>query len=155
MAGKSATFRVEVVGLRETLRAYGRYGKQANGELRDAAQDHARQLVPVLEAAAAAAGKQAKMTAVLRTPRDRVPVIVAGGSVKLAPATARRRRPAAGDVFFGAEFGGGARDRTRQFPAAAPDGRWFFPTLRANVGRLFAAYSRTLEQLAARWAAGG
>lgn len=34
-----------------------------------------------------------------------------------------------GDVFFGAEFGGGSRPRTRQFEPYRSRGYWFWPSL--------------------------
>ena len=44
---------------------------------------------------------------------DRVPALTAGGSRKVKSSTGK---VTAGDVFFGYEFGGGARPTTQQFP---------------------------------------
>jgi hypothetical protein len=146
---------VEVEGLQECLRAFNRFGRDANKELREAAQAHANRLVPRVMAAAAAEGGAARAVApTVRAMRDRVPVLAAGGAKKAD--VSRAKRPAAGGLVFGAEFGGGARKGTRQFKAhRGHEGYWLYPTLRATVGELFDGYQRTLEQLARRWAAGG
>jgi hypothetical protein len=147
---------LEVDGLPATLRAFSRFGKAANTELREAAQRHATSAVPAILAAAAGQGPQARLAATsLRAPRDRTPVLVAGGSRRL-PVQGRRRRPPAGMVLFGAEFGGGARPSTRQFPPhRGTEGYWLFPTLRRILPGLTRRYIDTLEALARKWGAGG
>jgi hypothetical protein len=146
---------VEVDGLHECLRAFSRFGKEANGELRDAAQGHASRLVPRLQAAAHAAGGQAGAVAVsIRSPRDRVPCIAAGGSKRAD--VGRARRPSSGDIIFGAEFGGGQRKSTRQFkPHRGTEGYWLYPTLRSSLDELYRDYQDTREDLARKWGAGG
>lgn len=57
-----------------------------------------------------------------------------------------------GDVFFGAEFGGGSRPATRQFRPYRRTGYWFFPTLEAADHDLEAAAEEALDKAAARWA---
>lgn len=59
-----------------------------------------------------------------------------------------------GDLFFGAEFGGGARPTTRQFRPYNPRGYWFFPTVEADEadnGSLMDAAADGLEAAANRW----
>lgn len=147
----------EVKGLKETLRALNQYGKDCNRELREAARNHAEQVVPVLVASAAGAGPQAMLAAEsIRTVSDRVPTISAAGTRRVRPATRPKRKVTAGDVFFGAEFGGGARPTTQQFPPhLGTVGHWFFPALRRATPALLAAYTRTLDELADAYARGG
>lgn len=147
-----------VDGLQETLRAFNRYGKEANKELRQAAGnlvDHG--LIPSLILAAGAASPQAALVAPsVKRRSDRVPVVVAGGSKRVRPNTRSKRRVTAGDVFFGAEHGGGRRPTTQQFPAwTGKTGYWFWPTVRVQLPRLRREYIRTLDELAAKWARGG
>jgi outer membrane protein TolC len=59
-----------------------------------------------------------------------------------------------GDVFWGAEFGGGARPETRQFRAWQPRGYWFFPTIEpAEDTSLIDAAEKGLDAAVARWRA--
>ncbi|HKY67410.1 MAG TPA: hypothetical protein VJM49_13605 [Acidimicrobiales bacterium] len=157
MTGRALEADLTVTGLRETLRAFNTYGRDANRELRQAAGGIADTLVPALVLAAAMASPQATLAAAsVKRRSDRVPVIVAGGSRRVRPSTRPGRRVTAGDVFFGAEFGGGRRPSTRQFPPwVGTAGYWFWPTVRAHLPRLRREYIRTLDELAARWAQGG
>jgi hypothetical protein len=80
----------------------------------------------------------------VRARRDRVPVIVAGGASK------------AGQVFFGAEFGGQRRKTTQQFrPYRGTQGYWFYPALRAMTPKVLEEYGKALDRAAGRWGAGG
>jgi hypothetical protein len=147
---------VEVEGLDATLRAFNRYGKEANRELRQAAGVEVDRMIAHLLIAGEGAGRQAAMTAgSVKRRSDRVPVIVAGGSRRLKR-TSRKTKATAGDVFFGAEFGGGRRPSTRQFPPwVGRRGYWFWPTIRRHLPDLRRRYIATLDDLAAKWATGG
>jgi hypothetical protein len=157
VTGRALEADLQIRGLKETLRAFNAYGKDANRELRQAAGGVADSLVPVLVLAAGMASPQAALVAPsVRRRSDRVPVIVAGGSRRVRPSTRSGRRVTAGDIFFGSEFGGGRRPSTRQFPPwVGTTGYWFWPTVRAHLPRLRREYIRTLDELAARWAQGG
>lgn len=148
---------VEVTGLKETLRAFNKYGKDANRELRAAAAVEADRMVAALNLAGAGAGAQAELTASsVKRRSDRVPVIVAGGSRRIRPKTRSSRKVSAGDVFFGAEFGGGRTPRTQQFPPwMGRTGYWFWPTVRRGLPEMRRRYIAALDELAAKWAAGG
>ena len=145
---------VKVEGLDSTLRAFNAYGKDANRELRQAAGGHVDRIVEMLNTAAANAGKGAALSAgSVKRKSDRVPALTAGGSRKVRSSTGK---VTAGDVFFGFEFGGGARPTTRQFPPwLGKTGYWFWPLLRREMPALRRAYMKTLDELAAKWAAGG
>ena len=157
MAAGGMRFGITVEGLKPTLKAFNEYGKDANKELRQAAGGVADELVGVLALAAQTDGPQAALVATsVRRVSDRVPAIAAGGTKRVRPSTRPKRRVAAGDVFFGSEFGGGRSPRTRQFPDwTGTVGRWFFPTIRAATPRLIARYQEVLEELADRWDTGG
>jgi hypothetical protein len=157
VTGRALEADLQITGLKETLRAFNTYGKDASRELRQAAGGVADQLVPALVLAAGMASPQAALVAPsVKRRSDRVPVIVAGGSRRARPSTRPGRRVTAGDIFFGSEFGGGRRPATRQFPAwVGTTGYWFWPTVRAHLPRLRREYIRTLDELAARWARGG
>jgi hypothetical protein len=159
---------VKVEGLDETLRAFNKYGKDANRELRQAAGAHVDRIVDMLHTAAANSGKGAALSSgSVRRKSDRVPALVAGGSVRVRPSRSSTRsfktRPkklsnkvTAGDVFFGYEFGGGARPTTQQFPPwLGKTGYWFWPLIRREMPALRRAYMKTLDELADKWAAGG
>jgi hypothetical protein len=146
---------VKVEGLDETLRAFNAYGKDANRELRQAAGVHADRIVGMLNTAAANAGKGAALSAgSVKRKSDRVPAIAAGGSRRVKTSTGNK--VTAGDVFFGFEFGGGARPTTKQFPPwLGRTGYWFWPLIRREMPALRRAYLQTLDELAQKWAAGG
>lgn len=73
--------------------------------------------------------------------------LVAGGSGRLPNGNGTY-----GDVFFGAEFGGGARPTTRQFRPYKPRGYWFFPTVEADQETtLLDAAAEGLDAAADRW----
>jgi len=145
---------VKIEGLDQTLRAFNKYGKDANRELRQAAGDHVDRIIEMLNTAAANAGKGAALSAgSVKRKSDRVPALTAGGSRKVKSSTGK---VTAGDVFFGFEFGGGARPTTQQFPPwLGRTGYWFWPLLRREMPALRRAYLKTLDELAAKWAAGG
>jgi len=156
-SGRAIEADVQISGLNETLRAFNRYGKEANRELRQAAGGIADQLVPALILAAGSASPQAALVApTVKRRSDRVPTIVAGGSKRVRPNTRSNRRVTAGDIFFGSEHGGGRRPQTQQFPEwVGKSGYWFWPTVRHMLPVLRREYIRTLDDLAAKWGKGG
>lgn len=147
---------VEVDGLAPALKAFSAYGKEAQGELRDAAQREVNKIAPILVSAMRADSKQSAMVAqTIKAKRDRVPVIKAAGATRVGGRKGARR-PSAGDVFFGAEFGGQGRRTTQQFrPHRGTEGYAFYPTLRRHIPDLIDGYIRELERLAHEWATHG
>jgi hypothetical protein len=58
----------------------------------------------------------------------------------------------AGDVFFGAEFGGRGRPTTQQFPAyRGRVGYFFWPTIRADSQAITRQWETALDALAKTW----
>jgi hypothetical protein len=156
-SGRGVDAEMHVEGLTETLRAFNRYGKEANRELRAAAGAEVDRIIPALVLAAGSASPQAALTATsVKRRSDRVPTITAGGPRRVKPRTRTKRKVAAGDVFFGAEHGGGRRPATQQFPPwVGKRGYWFWPTIRSHLPELRRRYIAALDELAAKWARGG
>jgi hypothetical protein len=143
MAGGKVSQKVEVEGLKETLRAFSKYGKDANAEL------HKPKVRSPPAPAAAAQGRASGLGGVhslaarsLRARSDRTPTIVGGG----------RKAP----YFFGAEFGGGGRPRTRQFPPHRGQAGYFlWPTIKARQHADHAEWMRAVDRVSDKWARGG
>jgi len=156
-SGRGLDAEVTVSGLTETLRAFNRYGRDANKELRAAAGEIAERAIPALILAATAESPQAALVAPsVKRRSDRVPKIVAGGTTRARPTTRSRRKVTAGDILFGSEFGGGRRPGTNQFPPwVGKTGYWFWPTIRHLLPALRREYIAALDRLAAQWARGG
>lgn len=120
----------DTVGVRELLRALSTIDKDLQAEVRDASNQIATDLL-------AAAGRNATtplqhlVMSGLKVKRDRIPIIRAGRGALPG------HKAAASDLFFGAEFGGGARPTTKQFlPHRGRQGYFLYPAARAN-GRMF------------------
>jgi len=147
---------IEVAGLNESVRAFSKYGKDANAELRDAAQLEVNKVAPMLVAAMTADGGPSALVATsIVARRDRYPTLKAGGA-KAIGGKKRGRRARAGDLFFGAEFGGRGRRTTQQFrPWKGTTGYAFYPTLRRHTGDIVDGYRTALNRLATKWARGG
>jgi len=140
---------VKVEGLRETLRACNKLGRDANRELRNAARDIAT--ATAREARAEGMGMSALQrlaASSVRSGSDRVPKILSGGGARVG-----HKRTPVGSIFFGAEFGGGAKVTTRQFPRHRGQAGYFlWPTIRKRKNRDLALYQRALDRVCERWA---
>lgn len=145
---------ITIEGLKPALAALTRMGKEASGKARDASLKIAAKEAPRIAAAGRGSSRQSALVAgSVKARRDRVPAIAAGGAGKLSPASGGH--PRAGDVFFGAEFGGRARKTTQQFrPHAGHQGYWFWPTLRQDTDSMFQEWARALDEIAAEWERG-
>lgn len=148
--GKNAvSFTVGMPGLPALLRDLNAFGPEVQARVRDASGKIAEVEAERVVTAASAAGRQAVLAAQsVKVRRDRVPVIVAGGRRKLRSETRRKVQPTAGQVFFGAEFGGGGKPTTQQFePHKGTEGYWFFPTLRDDEDQMLTAYAAVLDEV--------
>jgi hypothetical protein len=160
---------VQILGITEYLRAESKANPLFNKYLRIAAQDVAELLVVAakFEAASVTRNRQAmEVMKGMRARRDRIPTIkldensaFQSRSRKFTSSrnadTGRRvkRKVTRGDVFFGAEFGGGARPTTRQFLRhRGQSGYFFWPSVRKHKGDIADAYlgaiQKVLDQLA-------
>lgn len=122
-----------VPGLRKALREVPR---EAQGELRDAAQDIAGIIATKATARARSVGGVAKYVApTIRAKRDRIPVVQMGGSGSLPSGGI------VGDVWGGAEFGS---RRYRQFAPFTKGGRFLYPTISDESEAIMDAYGDAL-----------
>lgn len=126
MAGKANVgVSFEIKGLRELLKVLNTLPKEYQGQVRDASQEIATKLH---SGATSAAHTPLQRLAAqgLKVKRDRVPVLKGGVGVT-SRGTEQR------SIFYGAEFGGGKRPTTRQFPMhRGRDGYFLYPTARAH-----------------------
>lgn len=157
------TDKIHVDGADEAIAKLKGLDKAANAAIRDAAGEIVKSEVPAIQAAARAESKQARLVAsVIRAKRDRFPVIVAGGSKKVVPSrkisrsrtektkTGRGKlvKPSAGQIFFGAEFGGQGRSTTQQFkPHRGKHGYFFWPTIRRDEEKIARQWLEAVDQV--------
>ena len=176
-ASRAGTFRsniqndapVQILGITEYLRKEAKANPLFNKYLRIAAQDVAELLVVAakFEAASVTRNRQAmEVMKGMRAQRDRVPTIKLqensafqsksrkfSSSYSIKSHRRVKRKVTRGDVFFGAEFGGGARPTTRQFLRhRGRSGYFFWPTVRKHKADIADAYlgaiQKVLDQLA-------
>jgi hypothetical protein len=150
---------IVIKDLFEFLREIEReFGKSINKELRKNGYAVARLLEQEVKAEAGAvySGRralQAKSVASgLRAVNDRIPTIKLRGSEPFQSRTrpnARRRKPVTkADVFFGAEFGGGAKKTTQQFLRhRGRSGYFFWPTVRRMKDRIAKEYLDGIDRV--------
>lgn len=145
--GKSAATRdtaVYVENLNQVLRALSKIDKDLQQKVRDASVDIATEQLGKSRAAAQTPLQQ-MVAGALTVRRDRVPVIYAG------PKRLRAQTKLT-DVFYGAEFGGGARSTTRQFlPHKGRRGYFLYPTLRANSRRYYDMWADACDEAFEAW----
>ncbi len=139
-------------GLPGMLKRLSRLPKTAQAEIRQAAQAIADDEASRIRAAGEASSKQSSVVAqFIKSRRDRVPAISAGGSRK----TGLPSGATAGQVFFGAEFGGQGRPTTQQFrPNTGTTGYFFYPTLRADSERMIQRWLGVVNAIEREWTGG-
>ncbi len=146
---------IKVKGLAEFLRKCDRMSPEFSRELRKAAYAIAKDLsVKVLiEAGTVSRSRQAVAVAKgLRAKNDRYPTISLRGQSpfpsKSRPPRKRNRPVTRADVFFGAEFGGGASSRTDQFLRHRhQSGYFFWPTVRKNKNSIAKEYLEAIDRI--------
>jgi len=146
---------VEVKDLFETLRKFSQADKSFNKEMRKVAytiakgiQDNVR-----VEAGTVSRSRQAIQVAKgLRASNDRIPTIkLRGGEQfisKSRPNRNRKKPVTRADVFFGAEFGGGATSKTKQFLRhRGQSGYFFWPTVRKRKNEIAKEYLEGMDRV--------
>lgn len=122
---------IVIEGYEETMRVLRRIPNVASRAI-DAATDafSRRQAIKVKLAGRRASRQAAAVVSSIKAGRT-------GGSpsIQMLASTPVRSGVSAGDLFYGAEFGGGGRPATRQFPTYRSSGYWFWPTLRQDNGQ--------------------
>lgn len=144
MAGAERDTVTEIKGMRELLRALNKIPKDLQNDVRDASVQIAEDLVSGAQSKAhtplqvlAASGLKAK--------RDRVPVV-------RVPKTMLRPGTRTTDIFYGAEFGGGRRPSTQQFPEhMGRRGYFLYPTARARGRRYSDLWADAVDHAFKAW----
>jgi len=126
MASQSITVRVRIKGVREVLAALRDLPKDADKAIRAAALDLSRTIAAEAKQAGLNEGRQAALVATtVKAARDRLPVVVAGGSKRLGS-----NRAPAYKLLFGSEFGA---TRLKQYkPHVGTGSYWFFRSIEDN-----------------------
>jgi hypothetical protein len=152
---------VYIEGLWEFLRDLQKADDQFNTEMRKASMEVAKGVTQNARRAASTVqhNRQALEAAHgLQAKSDRVPSIrlnekmrfqsVNNGKVRGSRNRLVNRKVTMGDVFFGAEFGGGKRKTTKQFPPHRGRGGYFFwPTVRNMRQQIAEEYLDTIEKV--------
>lgn len=139
------TLRVEITGVRETLRAFRQLPRDANNELRTRTMALAETVADRVRAASRADSPQSALLApTVKARRDRVPVIQVGGATRVG----RNRKPAY-KVLFGSEFGA---TYLRQFrPHVGSGSYWFFKTVDSQKVEIDRTWNEIADDVIRRW----
>ena len=146
---------VVVKDLFETLRKFSKASPQFNKEMRKVAYTIARDIEAKvrIEAGSISRASQAIQVAKgLRASNDRIPTIKLRNKEafvsKSRPNSKRRIKVTRGDVFFGAEFGGGVRRTTLQFLRhRGQSGYFFWPTVRKQKNEIAREYLEGIDRV--------
>ena len=144
---------VVVKDLFEMLRKFSKASPQFNKEMRKVAYTIAKDLQGSvrIEAGSVSRASQAIQVAKgLRAKNDRIPTISLRGKepfISKSRPNSRRKKPVTrSDVFFGAEFGGGATPKTKQFLRhRGQSGYFFWPTVRKRKNEIAKEYLNGLD----------
>lgn len=135
-------------GVDALLKELSGLGPDLNRQIRAASKKNSESEVVRLRAAATRSDRQSAAVGVsVRARADRLPSILAGGARRMNVSGAKgKERPHAGDIFFGAEFGGQKRKTTQQFrPHKKREGYWLWPQLRHDEAKLIEGWTEALE----------
>ena len=160
---------IEIDGIANFLRDAAKADANFNYEMRRAAEQVAQNLLNKAKAEAATVTRSRQAVEVMkgmRASRDRIPTIklqenslFQSKSSKFTSSynikTHRRvkRKVTRGDVFFGAEFGGGARPTTKQFLRhRGRSGYFFWPTVRKEKENIAKEYLAAIDRVLAKLA---
>ena len=146
---------VIVKDLFETLRKFSKASKEFNGEMRKVAYTIARDLegqVRIEAGTVSRASQALQVVKGLRAKNDRIPTIGLRGNEAFIsqsrPNSRRRTKVTRKDVFFGAEFGGGATRTTRQFLRhRGQSGYFFWPTVRKRKNEIAKEYLEGIDRV--------
>ena len=153
---RKSTNPIQIIGLAEFLRDASQADKNFNKEMRIAAEQVAELLVVAAKYEASSVTRNRQASEVMkgmRAQRDRIPTIklneksaFQSQSSKFTSARSPngrrvKRKVTRGDVFFGAEFGGGRSPTTKQFLRhRGKSGYFFWPTVRKNKNNIAKEY---------------
>ena len=146
---------VIVKDLFETLRKFSKASSEFNKEMRKVAYTIARDLegkVKIEAASVSQASQAIQVAKGLRASNDRIPTIKLRGKESFVsrsrPNSKRKTKVTRADVFFGAEFGGGARRTTLQFLRhRGQSGYFFWPTVRKRKNEIAKEYLDGMDRV--------
>ena len=156
-AGNSS---VEIVGITQFIRDLAKSDQRFKKEANKASTAIAELLVVAAKFEAGSVTRNRQATEVMKGMRARtfnsLPAAVlsekSGFVSKSRPNRKRKRKVTRGDVFFGAEFGGGRTPKTQQFLRhRGKSGYFFWPTVRKHKADIAKEYldaiTRVLDKL--------
>jgi hypothetical protein len=146
---------IKIEGLTEFLRKAAKADDRFNTEIRKASAQVAELLVVAAKFEAGTVSRSRQASEVMKGMRaksDRVPTVrlseKQGFVSQSRPNRKRKRKVTRGDVFFGAEFGGGARTETRQFLRhRGRSGYFFWPTVRKKKNEIATEYLNAIDKV--------
>ena len=146
---------IEIVGIAKFLREASKADERFNVEMRKAARQVAGNLVVKAKTEAGTVTRSRQAIQVMRGMKarsDRIPTVSLSHKSpfisKSNPSKKRKRPVTRGDVFFGAEFGGGARPTTRQFMRHRyRSGYFFWPTVRKEKENIAREYLDAIQKV--------
>jgi hypothetical protein len=146
------TVRLKITGAHQTLAAFRRLPKEASKELRDANQSISEELRDLIRSAAAGSDKQsALMVPTIKSRRDRVPSIEAGGTRKVG-----RHKVPAYKLVYGSNFGATYLHQFRKHNGGAgSEDYWFFTTVEHNEARLVEQWTQAADRILNDWGSRG
>jgi len=156
-AGQAAVMANTVIvkDLYETLRKFDRASYEFSKELRKVAYTIAKDLsteVRITAGTVSRASQAIQVAKGLRASNDRIPTIKLRANEsfvsKSRPNSKRKRKVTRGDVFFGAEFGGGLTPKTKQFLRhRGQSGYFFWPTVRRRKNQIAKEYLEGIDRV--------
>jgi len=145
---------IEMFGMDEFLRELRRAPKETRKAVSHANREIAKTVLVRMKQRSRTvfhASQYQTIVKSLKTPVGSVPKIKAGvGKSSAHPRmiAGKKTRPAAGDIFFGVEFGGNRRSTTRQFPHhRGKKGYVLFPTIIKMHGFIKKEYTDQIERV--------
>jgi len=143
----------------ETLNKFARADRQFNKEMTIVGNIIAKKMETAVRVEASTVSRSSQAIQVakgLRASKDRLPTIKLRNNdlfvSKSRPNSKRKKKVTRGDVFFGAEFGGGTKPNTKQFLRhRGQSGYFFWPTVRKKKNEIAEEYldgiDRVVKQL--------
>jgi hypothetical protein len=142
---------LHMTGVRETVAAFKKLPKNATAELRDANQSIADSLDDKISTAARGSSKQSALVARgVKSRRDKVPSVQAGGATKVGS----NRRPLH-KILFGANFGAKFLPQFRPHRGAGEDDYWFYSTIQDNKEQIFKEWADAADRVLKEWGRNG
>ena len=146
---------IEIIGIAEYLRDAQRANQNFDKEMKKASRQVAASLIIKAKDEAATVTRSRQAIQVMRGMKARsiiTPTVSLSHTSpfisKSNPNKNRKRPVTRGDVFFGAEFGGGARRRTKQFLRhRGRAGYFFWPTVRKEKDNIAREYLDAIQRV--------